>query len=320
MMTKHFRLLLFGWLGVTLILSPACSESQVGPASEDSPPAASETTGSVEEAATASDPVPAPAAEPTFWSDVLLHRAIREKNSGYTGNGQFQINAEGQPEAIVLANCGVTDLSPFAGMALLMIDLQGCPVEDISVLKGMPLVELFLDKTNVEDLSALSGNTTLRKIYLNETNVKDLAPLKGMPLEELNLVGARAEDITPLAGMPLKMLWLTGLPVSDISPLATTPIQSLTLHRTKVDNLQPLATLSSLQRLHVGETPVKDLTPISRLPLTRLVFTPATVEKGVEAVRQIPSLQQMGVDFENDMSTLMPPAQFWSKFDAGEFK
>ena len=44
------------------------------------------------------------------------------------------------------------------------------------------------------------------------------------------------------------------------------------------------------------------------------------VEKGVEAVRQIPSLQQMGVDFENDMSTLMPPAQFWSKFDAGEFK
>ena len=318
MMTKHARLLLPGWIGASLLLFASCSENPVSPPPEDATPNATEAAPDSEAQEPA--PAPAPVAATTFWSDVLLHRAIREKNSGYTGNGQFQINAQGQPEVVVLANCGITDLSPFAGMSLLMADLQGCPIEDISVLKGMPLVELYLDKTNVEDLSALTGNKTLKKIYLNETNVKDLGPLKGMPLEELNLVGARAEDITALAGMPLKMLWLTGLPVSDISPLATTPLQSLTLHRTKVDNLQPLATLSTLQRLHVGETPVTDLTPIARLPLTRLVFTPATVEKGVEAVRQIPSLQQMGVDFENDMSTLMPPAQFWSKFDAGEFK
>ncbi len=263
---------------------------------------------------------PAPPAEPTFWSDVTLHRAIRSGNVGYSGNAQFQINQQGQPEAIILANCGVSNLDMLKGMPILMLDLQGCPVGNIDALKGMPLVELYLDKTNVEDLSPLAGNTTLKKLYLNETNVKDLAPLKGLPLEELNLVGARARDITPLAGMPLKMLWLTGLPVKDLSPLATTPIQSLTLHRTQVADLHPLATLRTLQRLHIGETPVKDLTPITRLPLTRLVFTPSMVEKGIDELRRIPTLRELATTFEDDMSSLMTPPDFWAKYDAGELE
>ncbi|MCB1229193.1 MAG: hypothetical protein KDN19_02940 [Verrucomicrobiae bacterium] len=293
----------------------ACSKSET-PLSNggDSPKA--ETTPD----ATESEPVSKTAAAPTFWTDVTLHRAIRAGNVGYSGNGQFQINEQGQPEAIVLANCGVTNIDVLADMPLLMLDMQGCPISNIDAIKGMPLVELYLDKTNVEDLSALEGNTTLKKLYLNETNVEDLAPLKGLPLEELNLVGARADDITPLAGMPLRMLWLTGLPISDTSPLATTPLVSLTLHRTQVADLRPLSTMRTLQRLHVGDTPVKDLTPIARLPLTRLVFTPSTVEKGVDEVRKIPTMQQLGVEFEDDMSTLMPPPVFWAKFDAGEFK
>ncbi|MCB1077911.1 MAG: hypothetical protein KDM64_08810, partial [Verrucomicrobiae bacterium] len=105
----------------------------------------------------------------------------------------------------------------------------------------------------------------------------------------------------------------------DISPLVTTPLISLTLHQTRVENLQPLATLRTLQRLHIGETPVKDLTPIASLPLTRLVFTPSTVEKGADLIRQIPTMQQLGVEFEDDMNTLMPPAIFWERYDKGEF-
>ena len=298
--------------GIFLITS--CSDSE----EKSTPPTDSTVT---EETSTAPEvPKTKPATPaPAFWSDVLLHRAIREGNVGYSGNGQFQINEQGQPEAVVLANCGVSNLDMLAGMPLLMIDLQGCPVSSLDALKGMPLVEVYLDKTNVEDLSPLAGNTTLKKLYLNESNVKDLTPLKGVPLEELNLVGCRVEEITPLAGMPLKMLWLTGLPVTDISPLATTPIQSLTLHRTQVSDLHPLATLSTLQRLHIGETPVKDLLPVSRLPLTRLVFTPANIEKGIDEVRKIPTMQQVGVEFEDNMQTLMSPFEFWEKFDKGEF-
>lgn len=278
------------------------------------PPPESDASGQVETA-----PPPAPPSAPVIWSEVSLHRAIRAANPGYTGNGQFQITPGGEPEAIVLGNCGVSDISMLAGMSLRLLDLMECPVTDISVIKGMPLMELFLEGSNVEDLSALAGSTTLKKLYLTSTNVKDLKPLKGLPIEELNLIGCRADDLLPLSGMPLKMLWLTGLPVTDVSPLATTPLVSLTLHRTRVENLQPLATLRTLQRLHVGETPVKDLTPVAGLPLTRLVFTPATIEKGVEAIRQIPTMQQLGVEFEDDMTTLMEPGVFWARFDKGEF-
>lgn len=261
----------------------------------------------------------AAAPPPQIWSELSLHRAVREKNPGYTGQGTFQLTQEGQPEVVALGSCNVSDISMLAGMPLRMLDLMKCPVADLSVLKGMPLVELYLEECGVDDLSPLVGNTTLQKLYLTSTNVKNLTPLKGLPIEELNLIGCRANDLTPLAGMPLKMLWLTGLPVEDISPLASTPLVSLTLHRTRVVSLQPLATLRTLQRLHVGETPVKDLTPVAGLPLTRLVFTPATVEKGIEAVRRIPTMQQVGVEFEEDMGTLMAPTDFWARFDKGEF-
>ena len=263
---------------------------------------------------------PAPPEIPKYWSDVSLHKAIRDGNIGYSGNGQFQIDEQGQPQAIVLANCGVANLEPLRGMPLRMLDLQGCPVSNLAALEGMPLVELYLDNSSVEDLAPLAKCVELKKIYLNASNVKDLGPLIGLPIEELNLVGTRVSDLRPLIGMPLKMLWLTDLPVTDISPLAATPLQSLTLHRTRVEDLGPLARLRTLQRLHIGETPVKDLSPIAGLPLTRLVFTPATVEKGMDQIRRIPMMTEIGTDFTDDLNTLMPPSEFWAKYDAGEFK
>jgi internalin A len=282
----------------------------------EKPPASS---GQASEPAKDSEAATAAAPQTQIWSELSLHRAVREKNPGYTGQGTFQLTPEGQPEVVALGNCNVNDISMLAGMPLRMLDLMKCPVTDISVLKGMPLAELYLEDSGIEDLSPLIGNSTLKKLYLTSTNVKSLKPLKGLPIEELNLIGCRADDLTPLAGMPLRMLWLTGLPVSDVSPLVSTPLVSLTLHRTRVENLQPLATLRTLQRLHIGETPVKDLTPVASLPLTRLVFTPATIEKGIDSIRRIPSLQQVGVEFEEDMGTLMAPGDFWSRFDKGEF-
>src|SRR5690606_23597761 len=121
---------------------------------------------------------PAKPAKPEYWSDVLLHAAIREVNPGYSGNGEFQID-DGKVTAVRLAQCGVTNITPLAGMELVMLDLQACPVQNIEAVAGMPLQGLFLDSTGVEDLSPLKGNTTLQQLYVDRTNVKDLSPLKG---------------------------------------------------------------------------------------------------------------------------------------------
>ncbi len=261
---------------------------------------------------------PAKSANPKFWTDVLLHAAIREVNPGYSGNGEFQID-NGKVTAIRLAQCGVTNVTPLSGMELTMLDLQACPVQSIEAVAGMPLQALFLDSTVVEDLSPLKGNTTLQQLYVDRTNVKDLSPLKGMPISVLNLVGTRIIDLSALSGMPLRQLWLTDCKVSDVSALAQCPMESLTLHRTEVADLSPLSSMRSLQRLHIGESPVSDVSPLEGLPLQRLVFSPGQVNKGIEVLKAMPSLQKIGTAFEDDVDTTLPPAQFWQKYDAGEF-
>jgi internalin A len=255
---------------------------------------------------------------PIAWTEVALHKALREANVGYSGNGEFRIEG-GRVIAVRLSQCGITNAGPLRGMPLMMLDLQACPVSDISALEGMPLIELYLDGTAVEDLSPLAGMNSLKKLYIDKSNVKDLSPLKGLPIQELNAVATRVSDISALKGMPLQMLWLTDLPVKDIAALAGSPLVSVTLHRTKVEDLGPLAQ-TRIQRIHIGETPVMDLTPLAGLPLTRLVFDPDKIQKGIDGIRGITTMAEIGTKFEEDLNTLLPPAQFWSKYDAGEFK
>jgi hypothetical protein len=258
---------------------------------------------------------PTAASPRIVWTEVKLHEVIRAKNDGYSGNGQFGIDPQGNVMAIVLDNCNVSDISPFTGMALQGVKLFACPVEDLSPLKGMPLVELYLEETPVKDISFLSGNTTLQKLYLSSTGVTDLSPLKGLPIVELNLLETHTKDLSPLAGMPIQMLWLTGSPVEDITPLRTCPLVSLTLHKTKVRDLSPLSG-TRLQRLHIGETPVTDLTPLAGMNLTRLVFNKEKITKGIEAIQSMRSLRELGSRFDDEERNLVHPAVFWSETPA----
>jgi Leucine-rich repeat (LRR) protein len=106
------------------------------------------------------------------------------------------------------------------------------------------------------------------------------------------------------------MLWLNATPVIDISPLASCTLMSLTLEGTKVANLRPLSRMISLKRLHIGQTPVSDLTPLKDLKLERLIFTPGNITRGLDVVRNMKTLTELGATLE----TKMPPEQFWSHY------
>lgn len=248
-----------------------------------------------------------------FSSIEEVHAAIRKVNPQYTGAGQVRLDEEGRVMAAALPECGISDISFLGSWPLLSLDLQANPVDDISPLKGMmTLQELFLERTNVRDLTPLFG-LQIRNMYLSNTPVVDLMPLAEMPLESLNLVGTGVHDVLPLSRSPIRMLWLSETPVEDITPLMACPLESLTLHRTPVADISALAG-TTLQRLHIGETEVRDLTPVGSIPLRRLIFTPSKIEKGMEVVRQMPMLTELGTTFE----TRMPPQQFWQLMDAGQ--
>ena len=97
--------------------------------------------------------------------------------------------------------------------------------------------------------------------------------------------------------------------------MADCPLVSLTLHKTRVEDLSPLAN-SRLERLHIGETPVSDLTPLKGLSLQRLIFTSGRITKGIEIVRNMKSIQEIGPSFENRMN----PEQFWTLYSQGKFE
>jgi internalin A len=250
--------------------------------------------------------------EPTDPAAVRLNQAVRARNRDYSGQGRFA-HRGGQVVVADLSRTGVSDLSPLVGLPLEALDISGNPVSDLRPLKGMGLRKLGLEGTGVADLSPLAG-MHLEELYANGAPVRDLTPLAGMPLRMLNLYGTGVSDLAPLAGAPLKSLWLNGTGVRDVSPLARCPLVSLTLERTPVADLSPLA-VCKLERLHVGMSAVTDLTPLAAMPLQRLIFTPQKISRGLDAVRNMASIRELGTTLEGRM----PPEAFWPLYDQGRF-
>lgn len=244
----------------------------------------------------------------------LVHARLRAANPAYRNQAQFEMDSD---VGLIgnLGGCNITDLTPLKGIPFAALDLKGLQVSDLSPLKEMPLSVLGLEVTAVTDLKDLSG-LRLSKLYLNGTAVSDLKPLSGMPITELMFVETYVKDLTPLRGMPLQQVWLSDTPVEDVSPLAESPVIYLTLDGTNVSDLRPLSKMSTLQRLHIGGTRVSDVTPLKGLHLERLVFTPKSIKTGLEVLRAMKSLAEIGTS----LGTSMPPKKFWELYDQGKLK
>jgi Leucine-rich repeat (LRR) protein len=297
---------LVGILGVT-----GCGgEREAG--EETGPPTDSELHSDVDPS-TSRQPAPEPLpSESVAWTPERAHEALQQRNPDYNGRALFQFENE-TIIAAQLSETGVTDLAPLEGMRLQGLDLGQTDVRDLTPLRGLPLRELFLESSRVSDLAPLEG-MPLTELYLNQTPVEDLTPLRGLPLVKLNLLGTKVRDLTPLREMPLEFLWLDETAVDDILPLSHCPLSSLTLHRTNVADLTPLIG-TDLKRLHIDGTPVTDLTPVATLKLTRLIFTPARIERGIDAVRTMTTIREIGTTSEERMN----PARFWALYDQGAF-
>lgn len=241
-----------------------------------------------------------------------IQSVLRRANSQYLGQGKFH-QENGQIIAAEFPNCGLKDLSPLRGLPLQALDLSGNPVRELRHLRGMPLVRLYLEFTLVESLRELV-DAQLVELRLNGSPVQNLTGLEGQPLENLYAVGTQINDIKALSSSNLRQLWLSESPVSDLSPLSGLPLVSLTIHRTLVADLDFVRKLPLIQRLHIGETLISDLTPLRGLNLTRLVFTPSRIERGIDIVKGLSNLKEIGTRFDDQGKDLMPPDAFWAQF------
>jgi hypothetical protein len=226
---------------------------------------------------------------------VLLKMYRERIEKAWPGKGQnLTIDARGL-HLYVRDFKELTDLTPLKGIPLTSLNCHGTPLTDLSPLKGMPLTSLDCDSTQVSDLT----------------------PLQGMPLTTLSCYGTRVSDLTPLQGMPLTTLNCYSTPVTDLTPLQGMPLTTLNCVGTRVTDLTPLRGMP-LTTLHCVGTRVTDLTPLQGMKLQDLRFTPKNITRGLDVIRAMPSLKTIGISYQTESA--WPAAEFWERFEKGEFK
>lgn len=254
------------------------------------------------------DKDPPLAVAPTDTAEPVVTPAELREQLGANRNARILQSGGRIVHVDLMHQSAVADLTPLKGLPATYLDLTGTAVTDLAPLAGMPLEQLYLEDTQVRNLSPLAG-MPLTILRLEKTPVADMSPLAGMPLEQLNLYGTEVTDISAVRDMPLNTLWLTDTQVGDLQALEGMHLESLDVHGTPISDLTPLRGMLSLRRLDIAESQVTDLTPLAGLRLERLVFTPERIEKGIDVVREMPTLKAIGTSFES----VEAAAQFWEK-------
>jgi hypothetical protein len=130
---------------------------------------------------------------------------------------------------------------------------------------------------------------------LGGNKMRDLSPLRGMPLTELGLSHCQAiRDLSVLNGMSLTALLLDDTPVRDLTPLIGLP----------------------LKRLYIDAPGVTDVRPLQGMQLELLCLTAKNITHGLEILRKMHSLKTIGTDHYHTW----PAAEYWSRYERGEFK
>ncbi len=262
------------------------------------------------------------AALPAQEQIKAVAKKLQELNPGFDGkllgDGPNGWNEKPRIENGVVTGVGlgspaVSDLSPLRAFSRLkgFAFWKAYNLNDLAPLSGLPLRDLMLHDSSVRDLVPLTG-MPLESIELFGT-FDDLSPLKGMKLQTLRVRGSRVSDLETLRGMPLQALGLTQTLVSDLSPLEGMPLELLTIGGTQASDLSPLRGVP-LTTLRCDSIPATDLTPLRDMKLTKFTFSPQTITQGIEVVRGMTSITEIGSN-----EATFAPAEFWKKYDAGDF-
>jgi serine/threonine protein kinase len=215
--------------------------------------------------------------------------------------------------SLALNRLPISDLSPLKGLKLTSLSLASTGVSDLTPLKGMPLETLVLSDSKVFDAKPLQG-LQLRSLAIDSTPIADLTALLGIPLTELDLSNTKVTHLAGLAGMPLERLALNRTQVRDLSPLRSMRLTALQLDRVPVSDLKPILRMP-LTFLVLSDTEVRDVTGLKDLPLERVVLPKRSGVKGIEVLKEVRSLREIGYEPNGRGQT---PEVFWKTFEAGK--
>ena len=72
-----------------------------------------------------------------------------------------------------------------------------------------------------------------------------------------------------------------------------------------------------LKALSIWATGVTDLTPLQGMELEDIRLTPKNITQGLDILRDMESLKTIGISYTG---LVWPAAEFWARYEKGEFK
>lgn len=241
------------------------------------------------------------AAMPAEQQVDAVSAKLVEWNPGFDGKISTKKAASGEVAELMFSSEKVADLSP---------------IRAISTLSSLRFYTSGKVRGKVSDLSPLEG-MKLKTLACVSMQITDLSPLRGMPLTMLDCGYNGLSSLSPLEGMQLTDLRCGNTQVADLTPLRGMPLEHLSCNHTPVSSLAPLKDMP-LKELNCNGTSITDVSPLQDLKLKTLVFTPTKIANGIDALQMTTTLEIIGVS-HNDPKNQFSPAEFWKKYDAGEF-
>jgi Leucine-rich repeat (LRR) protein len=253
-------------------------------------------------ATTATTPAVAPATPTKPWETPAFQQWIKDVQA---------LPAEKQVEAV---SKKLMELNPGFDGRVTGAERKGTPKIENGVVTTFGFVT-----DNVSDISPVRVLNGLDALYCNgsppgKSKLSDLSPLRGLSLKKLDLRTSSVSDLSPLEGMKLTSLIVSGVFLSDLAPLRGMPLTGLDVSTTRALDLSPLSGMP-LKSLHCNASWVPDISPLEGMNLEAIFINPRSIGGGMDAIRQMKSLALIGID----ATTKLPPAEFWKKYDAGEF-
>jgi internalin A len=210
----------------------------------------------------------------------------------------------------------LAELDPVLGLTALrelhlgaFISASSAPLKALKALAH--LTRLRLPESKLTELDALAELTQL--VALDLTGCKKLGALHGLralhQLEELKLQSCPIKALDPLAGLTaMKELWLSSTKITSLKPLAAMcDLTVLLAGFTPLATLEGVEALRALETLDIGQSKVRDLTPLKGLArLSSLSAYGLAPLRGAEILATLPALQHLQIGGSDVDPALIP--------------
>ena len=248
----------------------------------------------------------------SFLADMPELRYLDLENCVVTSEALQQISLCPKLEVLILANCGISNLSPLSSMnGLRVLDLSENSISTVIPLVDLSsLDELYLGHNALTGIPILRGLKSLRVLDLSYNALEHISGLSTCTaLERLNVSHNRLTALTAVSALK-ELVWLNASnnSLTDTTPLTPcTKLEGLIITDNKLTDVDFLSNCPNIQEVNID---YNDVVAVPAFQVDCPLETFSAAHNFLEDLTGLGGLQQLtyvNADYNNisDISVLL---------------